>query len=325
MKIEEETDGLKAWGMLHAKYSTRTLTRLMRIQQECMYPKQVKMQEVGTEVMVWEDKWVKMLKDQPPDTKIPTLWKMAALLKLCPKELQDQVDLIWDEIGEKYEVLKEKIIGWSKSRAEKKGGAVPMDIDAADEDNEDWGEDDWDVDAVYPGTKCYFCQGFGHMARECPMKGKGKGKTEGGKGGEKGKGGYGGYGGYGGKGYKGKGAWDTKGVGKKGAKSGETGSKGGGKGKGFGYQGTCFKCGVVGHKSNECDWWVQSAEEEEVVPKNEDGKKGDVGGVCEVSGVDVVRGMVHQIEEKVTKNKKTMVRFIKPKNCPEECTGGCHN
>ena len=106
-------------------------------------------------------------------------------------------------------------------------------------------------------------------------------------------------------------------IGKKGATSGEKGSKGGGKGKGFGYQGTCFKCGIVGHKANECDWWVQSAEEEGTVPKNEDGKKEEVGGVWEVSGVDVVRGMVHKIEEKVTTNKKRMVRFIKPKNCHE--------
>ena len=46
----------------------------------------------------------------------------------------------------------------------------------------------------------------------------------------------------------------------------------------------------MGHKANECEWWVQSAEDEEVVPKNEDGKKGDVGGVWEVGGVDVARG-----------------------------------
>ena len=74
-----------------------------------------------------------MLKDQPADTKIPPLWKMAALLKLCPKEVQDQVDMVWDDIGERYEVLKEKVIGWSKSRAEKKGGSVPMYIDGAEE------------------------------------------------------------------------------------------------------------------------------------------------------------------------------------------------
>ena len=39
--------------------------------------------------------------------------------------------------------------------------------------------DEW-VDAVYPTTRCYFCQACGHMARECPAKGKGKGGMKGG-------------------------------------------------------------------------------------------------------------------------------------------------
>ena len=40
-------------------------------------------------------------------------------------------------------------------------------------------EYEW-VDAVYPTTRCYFCQGYGHMARECPAKSKGKGGAKGG-------------------------------------------------------------------------------------------------------------------------------------------------
>ena len=56
-----------------------------------------------------------------------------------------------------------------------------MDVDEVEEEEE---EDWWDeVAAVYPMTKCYYCQGFGHMARECPKKGKGKGDKGGGKGG----------------------------------------------------------------------------------------------------------------------------------------------
>ncbi len=42
-----------------------------------------------------------------------------------------------------------------------------------------------EIGAVAGNTKCYFCQGFGHFARECPKKGLGRG---GGQKGDKGKG-----------------------------------------------------------------------------------------------------------------------------------------
>ena len=97
-------------------------------------------------------------------------------MKLCPKEIQDMVELRWDEVGEKYETLKDRVVGWATTRTEKKGGPVPMDVDEVEEveDEEDW----WSgvAAAVYPTTKCYNCQGYGHMARECPRKDKGKGE-----------------------------------------------------------------------------------------------------------------------------------------------------
>ena len=81
----------------------------------------------------------------------------------------------WDTIDEKYTVMMEK-----------EGGAVPMDVGIVEgvggEEGEECYEYEW-VDAVYPTTRCYFCQGCGHMARECPAKGKGKGGAiSGGKG-----------------------------------------------------------------------------------------------------------------------------------------------
>ena len=46
---EDEGDGITVWGLLHAKYIKRTMSRLMRLQQESMYPKTVKTTElVGT-------------------------------------------------------------------------------------------------------------------------------------------------------------------------------------------------------------------------------------------------------------------------------------
>jgi hypothetical protein len=101
----EEEDGLMAWGKLHAKYSQKTMSRLMRLQQECMYPKMVRVAELGEKILQWEERWTKMEREQlcgrdGKPANIPELWKMAAMLTFCPKEIQDMVELRWDEVGE---------------------------------------------------------------------------------------------------------------------------------------------------------------------------------------------------------------------------------
>ena len=53
----EEEDGIMAWGKLHAKYSQKTMSRLMRLQQDCMYPKVVKVGELVEKLLQWEEKW----------------------------------------------------------------------------------------------------------------------------------------------------------------------------------------------------------------------------------------------------------------------------
>ena len=265
----EEGDGFMAWGKLDAKYSQKTMSRVMRLQQECMYPKVAKVEELVGAVLAWEGKWKRMEREQEKDIKIPKIWKMAAMLKLCPKEIADMVELRWDEIGEEYERLRDRVVGWATTKAEKRGGPVPMEVgEIADHYEDDEGADWWEVDYVYPSTKCYNCGKNGHMARECPAKGKGKG----GKGAEKGKG---------------KGAEKGKGKGK-GPGEGKAGGKGGGwKGKGKGYQGTCWSCGRIGHKQNECTTWVQGMEESHQETTNE-----DCGGVWLVAGVEERSEMV---------------------------------
>ena len=214
---------------------------------------------------------------------------MAAMLKLCPKEIQDMVELRWDEIGEEYEKLRDRVIGWATTRAEKKGGPVPMDVDGVDKGNEKDEENEeeeyWDTNAVTASTQCYNCQGYGHTSWQCPSKGKGEGGKGGGKGSDKGKGGVGGKG-WQGKGWQGKGGWEgveAKGGGKGAAKGGKgKGDKGGG--KGWGYQGVCWKCNKIGHKANEC--WegcpIQGLENE----GETEGDKKEVGGVWVVASVD---------------------------------------
>ena len=52
----EEGDGLRAWGKLNAKYSQKTLTRMMRLFQECMYPTAAKVGELVSAALAWEGK-----------------------------------------------------------------------------------------------------------------------------------------------------------------------------------------------------------------------------------------------------------------------------
>ena len=250
VKSGDNHDGVAAWGRMHAKFKRRTITRLMRMQKACMYPKEAKLEEMATAVLAWEEKWKKMLAEYP-DVKIPELWKMAAMHMLCPKEIKDVLDVYWDEIGEDYEKMKAKVVAWATNRAEKKGGAVPMEIGMAEEDTWEqyWREEDewWfeegptqaPINAVSPNTQCHNCGLQGHIAKGCTAKGKGKGANAA-NGGKKGKG-KGGEKGWNQEGWNEKG-WNNKG-GKKGEKGGGTGSWG------KGYHGQCYRCGQIGHKA----------------------------------------------------------------------------
>ena len=146
---------------------------------ECMYP--VKGSELVRAILQWEMKWNQMMKDQPGGTNIPELWRMAALMKTCPKEVKHNIELSWYTIDEKeiHDEGEGGHVGHKRSGEEERR-AVLMDVGIVEggggeeDEEEECHEYEW-VDAVYPTTRCYFCQAYGHMARECPAKGKGKG------------------------------------------------------------------------------------------------------------------------------------------------------
>ena len=78
-------DGVEAWGKLHASYSRRTMGRMFRVQRECMYPKPAKeLGQLKNAIMQWEEKWKAMMAELGTDAKIPELWRMSALLEICP-------------------------------------------------------------------------------------------------------------------------------------------------------------------------------------------------------------------------------------------------
>ena len=139
-----DMDGLQAYGRLHERYSRRTIGRMFRVQKDCMYPKTARnLGEVAGLVLEWEEKWRRMLAELGPEVRIPELWRMSALLEICPKGVQEQMMLRLDEIGESYEILKAKIISYVTNRVEqgKVGGAVPMDVDEVWDDSKvsPWG------------------------------------------------------------------------------------------------------------------------------------------------------------------------------------------
>ena len=183
-------DGVAAYGLLHENYSKKTMGRMFRIQRECMYPKEVKeLSGVKIAILEWEEKWKRMNSELGADVKIPVLWRMSALLEICPKDLKEQMLMRLDEIGEDYEALKHKIVSYTTNKVEQNraSGGVAMEVDNvyAQDAGDEYDEGDW-INAVGPHTRCYECGGFGHLARDCPAKGKGKGKGAGGKFGGKG-------------------------------------------------------------------------------------------------------------------------------------------
>jgi hypothetical protein len=63
---EEDADGFRVCGLLQAKYNKRTMSRLKRQLQECMYPKKVKVNDLENGIRAWEEKWKRMRRDQVP-------------------------------------------------------------------------------------------------------------------------------------------------------------------------------------------------------------------------------------------------------------------
>lgn len=214
---------------------------------------------------------------------------VAILTSMIPRDLQDVVFQM-GHAGQvlKYAAVRDKVMSIASHRAQM-AVPTPMDIGHVGELDHDhlshWEE--LEVDAVGKVGSCLRCGGWGHYVRDCPTppeaKGsKGKGKSKGeflnswAKGGVKG----------GGKGPS-KGSFPGK---------GDFGQAKGlkGVGKGAGYQGTCWRCGAVGHKAAECTSWQQISEVAESTEPQD---------VASVGGVWMIGQVTRQVAEEVHQKK----------------------
>jgi hypothetical protein len=280
----DRSDGLKAWRVLHTTYARDTLARTLRLYREVINPSQcASVDQIITSIGKWETRLKELERHSCSAgevTKLPEMVKLAALTEICTNDIRDLVYQNADS-GRTYEEIREKIIGWTSNRIA--ASAAHMDIGHVDSGECQMCDHDFTGGymEVNMAGKCYNCGVVGHPARLCPAKGKGKGGN-GGKGGPKGGGKSGGMF------YSAGQPFNPKGFGKGGASFSNpaTGTKGGGKG----YQGSCWTCGMVGHKSAECRSrrtnLVEAEEEEVDVGTKEIGGvwlMGHVGKVIETS------------------------------------------
>ena len=268
-----DMDGIAAWQKLHRNYNPKTLARVMQKIMAVVAPP--KIQDVKTLVTMVEE-WGKRIKELESDTqeKVSEVFKMAIMTGMMPTTFQEYIFQQTDEKVD-YKKSRDKVIALANNRVTMQQGPVPMDIGNVRQYEGCWGEhghqQEFEIDYADANMKCHRCGGLGHSVRVCPSEGKGGGKGTWQKGGGKGDGPKGG----------GKGPW----------------GKGGGKnqqplvnpkGQGKGYQGTCWKCGKVGHKSIEC--WNHRAfnveEDAEEPAEDMDAQAGNVDSVWLVAGVE---------------------------------------
>jgi hypothetical protein len=271
--------GFVAWFKLHRKYNPRTMARAIRLMGEVTNPPPVRdLREVDAALAKWEQK-VKTLRSEFGENPSNTM-RIAIVTGMMPPAIQD---FIYTNVDEK--ALCEAVIEKIRSITGNKVAMMeptPMDVGEVWADGNDYGEEE-DVGAVGAHVRCHKCEGWGHMSRECPTqsKGKGKGKAAYSKGdGKAGKGGS-----------------------KGGGKSGKGPAKGGGKG----YQGECWKCGKVGHKSAEC-WGSGGMQVDAVTEEDDDTEIADVSGVWMIGAVDATEEVD---EEKEWKEKKKKTKNVK--------------
>ena len=277
----QDMHGIKSWQQMYKKYNPRTVARMIQMLGEVTSPPKIKeLKDVDMGMNRWEEKQ-KTLQREFKESFTPQM-KIAIMTNMMPAAIQEFIyttvnpDTTYEQIVDKVKVLiRNKVVSHM--------GPVPMDIGAVGNDwRDEWHEEEESIDVVSFQTQCHQCGGWGHLKRDCPTKGHGKGQSGGKAGGGKswGKGGYkgGDSGGY-------------KGGDSGGYKGGDIGSKGGGKGgqgkggKG-GYLGKCFNCGKQGHKKWECTEPTRTNAVEETSEGQTEGIT-DIGGVWFIGEVEV--------------------------------------
>ena len=101
-------DGFEAWQELHKEFNRQTLAKTLRIYREVVCPMQKNIEDLLTEITIWENKVRDLEKVEKQE--LPEMVKMAALTELCPEDIRDLIYQQADEaVG--YKKVTEKVVG----------------------------------------------------------------------------------------------------------------------------------------------------------------------------------------------------------------------
>ena len=272
LRSVEDCRGFVAWQKLYQKFNPKTVARAIRLLAEACSPAKVReLVDVDPAICVWEQKVALLSKEF--NEQVSNNMKVAIVTSTLPPSIQDYVYTSVDcEIP--YEAFISKIRAVVGNKVAMMTKPTPMDIGYAttDEVGGDCSEDD--VQAVTANTRCYNCDGWGHFSRECPSMGHGTAKG-GVRGNAKG-----------------------KGKGKGGGKAGVKGS-----GRGVAFKGSCFACGKIGHRANECTERAANSVED---LGDEDASVSPIGGVWMIAAVESREGHdegFQMVSKRTSRNK----------------------
>ena len=176
--------------ILNKRFATKSVATLLQASMEVVSPLNFKQGRIVPGVHEWEAK-LAVTKSRYSE-EAPASMKLAVLVGMPPRDYQDmilQTTCAKDGGEVSYEEMKDHILVVTSQKMTMIN-PIPMDLDEVDvnerkeeEEEEGYSEEEMDVSALI-NVKSYLDQRFGHLARNCPVKEKGKGKDGGGKGGK---------------------------------------------------------------------------------------------------------------------------------------------